>query len=571
MQDCSSIKMLDCSLIEACKNGLVQHVDYLIYYGAEINVQNINGNTPLHVCAIHNKPNCARLLLFRGANLEIMNNQSQTPFDVAKILGSNEVTEIILNYDPLSTVPYNVKPTFNPRRRPSVLPGQRSSSQASLPSNEYRSVIVASPTPSHMSVSSYKTCPGDVNVGYSTMRRYPAYPSLNINNFEVNIPRTVVIPRDAKGGFGFVLRGATKAGNFTPTLFNPALQKFEGIDLQGMAIKAGLRPGDFLLQVNGIDVHKTPHDQVHKLIQSSGDTVTLKVITVDPGSLSFRGANTMPMNIARTVRQYCPPMLLKYKTNINYSLPRRNRRLTSFRFSDNIGDMYGYGGSMLPLHSAKSLETLNQNNYERFASIKQRISGSKRISMEELERLMERQAQGTSQFQPIPINEDSVPNGVGLKFSSVNDLKRYKKGGLHRTALPPITDRDHYTPSVMQSFSSSPNLPRSVDDEPPPFTSLDGKISQNTSEYSSPLKSMDPKRPKTPPPPPPPPLFDNFAATSSIGDNNLTNIVSPIVSVSSALNAETPRSPLGIETALSPSPLPPPPPPAPLSAAPPPP
>lgn len=67
--------------------------------------------------------------------------------------------------------------------------------------------------------------------------------------------------------------------------------------------------------------------------------------------------------------------------------------------------MYGYGSSMLPLHSAKSVEALNQSNYERFASVKQRISGSKRISMEELERLMERQGQGTSQFQPIPIHE----------------------------------------------------------------------------------------------------------------------------------------------------------------------
>lgn len=67
--------------------------------------------------------------------------------------------------------------------------------------------------------------------------------------------------------------------------------------------------------------------------------------------------------------------------------------------------MYGYGNSMLPINSAKSVEALNQSNYERFASVKQRINGSKRISMEELERLMERQGQGTSQFQPIPIHE----------------------------------------------------------------------------------------------------------------------------------------------------------------------
>ncbi|VBB26186.1 unnamed protein product [Acanthocheilonema viteae] len=546
---------------QACKNGLVQHVDYLIYYGAEINAQNINGNTPLHVCAIHNKPNCARLLLFRGANPTIVNKQSQTALDVAQILGSHEITKVILNHDPVSTVPYNIKPTFNPRRRSSMLPSsQRSSSQASLCSSEYRSMIPASPTPSHISISSHKTCPGDVGGGYSTMRRYPAYPLLNMNGFEVNIPRTVVIPRDGKGGFGFVLRGATKAGNFTPTLCNPALQKFEGIDLQGMAMKAGLRPGDFLLQVNDIDVHRTPHDQVHKLIQSSGDTVTLKVITVDPGSFNFRPVHTMPMNISRTVREYRPPTLSQHKADISYSLPHRNRRLTNFRFNGNKGDMYGYGNSMLPIHSAKSVEALNHGNYERFASVKQRINGSKRISMEELERLMERQGQGTSQFQPIPIHEDSLPNGNGLKFSSVNDLKRYKKGGLHRTTLPPITANEHCAPSIMQSFNSSPDLPRSVDDEPSSLTSFNRQV---TSDYSRPFKPID--RPKTPPPPPPPPLFDNFTTSSSSGSNTLMNSIPPTVTPSnvSASRAEALAASLGIETVPSPSPPPPPPPPPP--------
>lgn len=35
-----------------------------------------------------------------------------------------------------------------------------------------------------MSISSYKTCPGDVGGGYDTMRRYPAYPLINMNGFE---------------------------------------------------------------------------------------------------------------------------------------------------------------------------------------------------------------------------------------------------------------------------------------------------------------------------------------------------------------------------------------------------
>lgn len=42
-------------LHQACKNGLVKHAEHLLYYGAQINTQNINGNTPLHICAIQNK------------------------------------------------------------------------------------------------------------------------------------------------------------------------------------------------------------------------------------------------------------------------------------------------------------------------------------------------------------------------------------------------------------------------------------------------------------------------------------------------------------------------------------
>lgn len=67
--------------------------------------------------------------------------------------------------------------------------------------------------------------------------------------------------------------------DFEPTPLMPALQFFEGVDMLGMAMKAGLRPGDFLLQINGVDVRSASHDQVVRLIQASGDTITLKVAT----------------------------------------------------------------------------------------------------------------------------------------------------------------------------------------------------------------------------------------------------------------------------------------------------
>lgn len=42
-------------LIQACKAGRVQHVEQLLFYGADMNQQNSGGNTPLHVCAINNQ------------------------------------------------------------------------------------------------------------------------------------------------------------------------------------------------------------------------------------------------------------------------------------------------------------------------------------------------------------------------------------------------------------------------------------------------------------------------------------------------------------------------------------
>ncbi|KAK6010907.1 ankyrin repeat protein, partial [Ostertagia ostertagi] len=62
----------------ACKNGLAKHVEHLLFYGAVVDAENVNGNTPLHVCSVNNRPDCARVLLFRGANHLAVNKQGQT-------------------------------------------------------------------------------------------------------------------------------------------------------------------------------------------------------------------------------------------------------------------------------------------------------------------------------------------------------------------------------------------------------------------------------------------------------------------------------------------------------------
>lgn len=64
-------------------------------------------------------------------------------------------------------------------------------------------------------------------------------------------PRTVVLHRSRKG-FGFVLRGAKSTTNLTEITLSaryPALQYLDDVDEGGVADLAGLRKGDFLIQV----------------------------------------------------------------------------------------------------------------------------------------------------------------------------------------------------------------------------------------------------------------------------------------------------------------------------------
>jgi len=86
--------------VQACRNGLVQHLEHLLFYGADMNARNASGNTPLHVCAVNSQESCARLLLFRGCERDALNYANQTPYQVAVIAGNLELAEVIQNHRP---------------------------------------------------------------------------------------------------------------------------------------------------------------------------------------------------------------------------------------------------------------------------------------------------------------------------------------------------------------------------------------------------------------------------------------------------------------------------------------
>lgn len=106
-------------LSQASKLGLVQHLEQLLYYGCDMNCRIVgSGNTSLHVAAINDQIECARILLLRGCDTSIVNNSHQNAYQVAVIAANMSMAEFIKNHKPENVIPYRDKPRYNPARRP---------------------------------------------------------------------------------------------------------------------------------------------------------------------------------------------------------------------------------------------------------------------------------------------------------------------------------------------------------------------------------------------------------------------------------------------------------------------
>ncbi|XP_053599514.1 SH3 and multiple ankyrin repeat domains protein 2 isoform X9 [Plodia interpunctella] len=323
---------------QACRHGLVQHLDHLLFYGADMNARNASGNTPLHVCAVNAQDSCARQLLFRGCDKEALNYANQTPYQVAVIAGNLELAEVIKNYkaeevdksagdtsDIISdssgvgtsnsdtttcslqaaagaTVvclqPY--EPTANGHLRlnqgdiievtgatdDGFLEGRTRGSGASglFPPHCVQEVRLRQTAHLHQVLAA-----GPIHHSRVTGRRemalsktYSATAPRIKKTYGNMESRTVVLHR-ARRGFGFVLRGAKASSplmELRPSERCPALQYLDDVDAGGVADRAGLRKGDFLVAINGEDVSAASHEHVVELIRSSGALVSMTVVSL---------------------------------------------------------------------------------------------------------------------------------------------------------------------------------------------------------------------------------------------------------------------------------------------------
>ncbi|XP_012535098.1 protein shank isoform X7 [Monomorium pharaonis] len=510
---------------QACRNNLVQHLDHLLFYGADMNARNASGNTPLHVCAVNNTDaSCIRQLLFRGAQKDALNYANQTPYQVAVIAGNMELAEVIKNYQS-EEVDKSLGDTASDVISDSSGVGTSQSDTTNSLSIPGTTVVCvenySSGITGHLTINQGDilevTGATDCGLLEGVLRGqgtglFPAHCVQEVRLRHTNIPlgpqpardgrnrvlgrresqhkyfataprlkkpvtsepRTVVLHRSRKG-FGFVLRGAKATSplmELTPSAKYPALQYLDDVDQGGVADLAGLRKGDFLIQINGEDVTTASHEHVVDLIRKSGELVRMTVVSPVISLPNSQSAAALPTS-QPIQRQYAT---LPRKGNNNVVVggtlgrspapvpPRRDPKTTlsvgRARARSMVAGLEGGGerddrdeiastgaksSSAESIHMPQQPSTgsnTGQNTpvQPRTASIRSRPTSS-RITAAELEELFQRQQgsaggqysssmMSSSHFQTTGQSTKSHPSSpakTGRVYASVAEMKRKGK------------------------------------------------------------------------------------------------------------------------------------------------
>ncbi|XP_045488227.1 SH3 and multiple ankyrin repeat domains protein 3 isoform X5 [Pieris rapae] len=549
---------------QACRNGLVQHLDHLLFYGADMNSRNASGNTPLHVCAVNAQDSCARQLLFRGCDKESLNYANQTPYQVAVIAGNLELAEVIKNYKtdevdkslgdtsdiisdssgvgtsnsdtttcslqaPGATLvclqPYEPTQSGHVRLNQGDIIEVTGSTDDGFLEGRVRGSGATGLFPPHCvqevrlrqnahihQVSSntvhHSRVSGRREVGLS--KTYSATAPRVKKTYGNMETRTVVLHR-ARRGFGFVLRGAKASSplmELRPSERCPGLQYLDDVDAGGVADRAGLKKGDFLIAINGEDVSGASHEHVVELIRGSGALVSMTVVSLSSvatetcvvppsksqGHLSTSGrpyAATLPRKGAGGRSPAPAPPRRDPRTTLSVGRARAKSMVAGL---ENGGEKEESCEPLSVAGKSSSAESVQlhpgSNNgtpclgtpvAPRTASIRQRPASS-RITASELEELFQRQAGadaagGSSAMMTRSAFQDGCasPGGSPARiptrvYASVADMKRAKgkfwskSASISAGGSATLRREFHSTPDLAAALAARPTRTRSSED-----------------------------------------------------------------------------------------------------------
>ncbi|EUB59984.1 SH3 and multiple ankyrin repeat domains-containing protein [Echinococcus granulosus] len=331
---------------QACVANRPQHLENLIAYGADLNARTLRGLTPLHLCVRHEANACLSLLLLRGADTRQVNDDSQTPLEYALLTNRNEQATILQTFNPADVVAIKETPSYNTSRRPTVNGPRgavvytmlhRPSTSCSISDNLSLCHGVPSPAESlfsadQTSVTSFSaasTASATLLESSRSMQNIHRYanedaasnpvkqlqqlveaPQTKRSNTyndpkrKTSVPIGTCIPsseireektytrfvglRKSHEGFGFTLNGvprkALQRHGRQPLPNTPSNQYFSSVVPGGPADRAGIKEGDYVLEIDGQDVTDACHEDAVECIRKCGDSLILRVMTVYRGS-----------------------------------------------------------------------------------------------------------------------------------------------------------------------------------------------------------------------------------------------------------------------------------------------
>ncbi|XP_062948935.1 SH3 and multiple ankyrin repeat domains protein 2 isoform X2 [Cynocephalus volans] len=270
--------------------------------------------------------------------------------------------------------------------------------------------------------------------------------------------KTVVLQKKDNEGFGFVLRGAkadTPIEEFTPTPAFPALQYLESVDEGGVAWQAGLRTGDFLIEVNNENVVKVGHRQVVNMIRQGGNHLVLKVVTV-----------TRNLDPDDTARKKAPPPPKRAPTT---ALTLRSKSMTSEleELVDKASVRKRKDKPEEIVLASKPPRTAENVAVEsRVATIKQRPTSRCFAPVSDMNSVYERQG--------IAVMTPTVPGSPKGPFLGLpRGTMRRQKSIDSRIFLSGITEEERqFLAPPMLKFTRSLSMPDTSEDIPPPPQSV---------------------------------------------------------------------------------------------------
>ncbi|XP_057585592.1 SH3 and multiple ankyrin repeat domains protein 2 isoform X2 [Hippopotamus amphibius kiboko] len=284
-----------------------------------------------------------------------------------------------------------------------------------------------------------------------------SYDSFDASSDCIIEEKTVVLQKKDNEGFGFVLRGAkadTPIEEFTPTPAFPALQYLESVDEGGVAWQAGLRTGDFLIEVNNENVVKVGHRQVVNMIRQGGNHLVLKVVTV-----------TRNLDPDDTARKKAPPPPKRAPTT---ALTLRSKSMTSeleeLVDKASVRKKKDKPDEIVP--ASKPSRTAESVVESRVATIKQRPTSRCFPSVSDMNSMYERQG--------IAVMTPTVPGSPKGPFLGLpRGTMRRQKSIDSRIFLSGITEEERqFLAPPMLKFTRSLSMPDTSEDIPPPPQSV---------------------------------------------------------------------------------------------------